>query len=503
MAEKKYFKVANNLKANGQTKTEVINNLNNGVRDTCYLKMLGNTKDLEVCIYNIYLDKKCSADSLIGTIRGAEHKAEEDISEYGGVKVSDYKTLNDCYINGWSFRIVSKLGALGFLVEATETKKSSLKKINDSSLSKTLEEDIVKDGILTKEELEGRIEALKEYDIKKGTLLYNNVLSNIKKQPEGQNIKAPKTLFVKSGKDNVIKSMLIHICSGNNIILQGNKSVGKNVAWETIGYLLNSRIITLKCQNNMTYSEIFGHQSTDTSGSAGINDENIEETVDTLFTKKKGKFEKVIAFVKSLAFSMSPKLKLEAGAVTESLLNARDGFGTILLLDEMNLSNPNVLAGAINGIADGHTEQIYITGLGNITIDRNNLFLGATQNYVGGDYSGTQTQNEATVSRFVNMDIENTASIEGVLRTLEGEISLDDEVYVSLDKCYRKFSDLVLMECSEACLNLRGFMASARAIANGMPYEQAILDGVVHNCPKEDWDALIIAINQTTPVINP
>lgn len=449
--------------------------------------------------YRVHFNSSMSDNPPLLFIVKREQKPENE-EKYGKV-FGDFLTveeLSEIIKSEYNARIVKKVGVSKFIIEIEQDATVKKTKVSKSEIQK-LEEDLVKKHIISKEGFESRKTALKEYGIEDTSNLYKLILQKIRPQINDGEIKKPRVIYQPQNKnDELIKEMLVHICCGNNTILEGAKSTGKNVAWETVSWLLNYRLVMLQCDSSMTKSTMLGYQSTDNSSKEEITEENIENAL----KESKGFFssakKKTIALLKAILCSMSPSLKMTNGPVSEALLSAKDGNGAILILDEMNLSDPNTLAGVVNTLTDGHAETMYITGLGNVPITRDNLIIGATQNNCGGDYLGTQSQNDATMSRFVCISVKAGSSIERVLKSAVPDAS--NKNVSLLNSCYKQFVDLVESNSvGESCLNLRGFISALKTMELGIPYEKAVIECVVNTVSQvDDRDILEQGIEQAT-----
>ena len=205
-------------------------------------------------------------------------------------------------------------------------------------------------------------------------------------------------------------------------------------------------------------------------------------------------------FVERVSKAMSPSLVLSPGQITKALLLANEGYGVILLLNEMNYSDPNTLASALNDIIDGHTDYMYITDMGNVPIS-NRLIVGATQNTLGGEYLGTQQQNGALMSRCDCIILDKASDITSLLKQAKPIFPIPEEVYGTLNKIYGEFIDLVDSgQVSEGSLNVRGFKRAVESISLGYSISEAVEECVINTVQSSDeFDVLMEAVdNQIT-----
>ena len=364
---------------------------------------------------------------------------------------------------------------------------------------KDAESRILSDNILPKEEMDERVAYLKTIGIKKGDPDYALILNTIK---PGTSLK-PETLYrvVGNKEENPLHELLVSIALGENVILEGPKSVGKNVMYETAAWIYNCRIVLMQCNGKMTKAEMFGFEATDNSAKEALTINGFKSFIELIkkiikgFFKKEEPSDEGVDFALNLAKSMSPTLKMENGSILEALEIANSNNGVILILDEMNLAEPNTLSGAINDIADGHTPDIFVAGKGRVRINRDCFILGATQNGTGGDFVGTRKQNDATMSRFSCIKMQTPASIISLLRQMNID-GLEDDVYDTLDNIYKNYKEGVEADIYPmSCLNIRGFKSALRRISIGRPIKASVSICVNNTVPNaEDTELLDSAL---------
>ena len=432
---------------------------------------------------------RCKAEEV--EIEGSSLKVQlEDESELISILESGANFIARCYggnNTATRFYIQVETGE-----EAAKVTKQQIKSEFDSLRASVT--------ALPKDELDERIEYLKDFAKIKETdpvMLY--FLKNIKKQSE-ENISRPKTVYVPPKTDKgqkLIPMMIRSVAAGNNVILQGPKSLGKDVLWETIGWLFNCKIFSLQCDPKMTKAEAFGYQTTDNSSKEEITPDSVGEALSGL---KSGSFsERAVKAVTAICHSMSPNLKMTLGPASAALISAEKGDGTILLLDEMNLSDPPTLTGMFNAVFDGHTPYYFITGVGNVRINRDALVIGATQNGCGGDYLGTQEQNDSTMSRFTCITMENSVSIEEILRNTG--IDVPSTVIMALDSVNQEYRKMVVQGLiKESALNVRGMISAMKLIALGENFVDAVETCVINTTPSEDeWPTMLLVAEKNDP----
>lgn len=350
----------------------------------------------------------------------------------------------------------------------------------------------------SEDEIQERVGVLENYGINKkhNPELLGKILLNIRKQPTDCNIKKPAKIYRRTNKsDTTIIELLISIINGSPVCLEGPKSTGKNVIWETVSWLLNCQLTILQCGPSMTRSSMYGYASTDTSGKNALTPSGAAALIKTLNSPEtSSEMDEASSFLTAMSKSMSPELTVTPGPVVQALEIANKGYGSILLLDEMNLSNPSVLSENLNTVTDKHTDSVFVTGLGNIPLS-SKLIIGATQNAVTGGYLGTKLQNEATMSRFNFITLEAPSSIIHLLeqeREIK-ELTLSDEVISVVDNIYGGFINLVFGQGkSDSSLNIRGFLRSLSLMEDGLSIAKAIKIAVINSIsPAEQREIFV------------
>ena len=321
-------------------------------------------------------------------------------------------------------------------------------------------------------------------------------------------IPKPETLFTTYNKKNDGNALLTIvrgiISKRGGTCLEGPMARGKNVAWESMSWLTSCELIRLQWSARTNKGDAIAHESTD-------NEIKNSMTVDKLSSflswfadatklrifKREQKSEEGLQFGLDVIKSLSPSLKMVNGPILQALELANKGIGTILLNDELNLGDPNTVSGFLNDLMDGHSPSIYIAGVGEVPINHERLFIGATQNGVGGDYIGTRKQNIATMSRMQTVVMEGSSSILTILRTAQYASSVAEEDLLLIDKVYKEFDKGIASgEYPESCLNVRGFKGAVDSVALGMTVKSAIRVNVVNAVQdNNDRDMLNVVID--------
>jgi len=395
-------------------------------------------------------------------------ESEEDKKAFGLIKSGYYNAY-----------IISPetTNTLNIRVKVVESLKPQGAEAVEKS-AKTLEEEIISSGKLTKAELDARIEHLAAFQIKKGDKLFNLTLAAVKRQPEGRNIPLPANLYEATGKDvrEAYKETLRCVVLGYPILLEGPQSAGKNTMVEDISWVLNRKIFTLQGEKGLSVAKAYGYESTDNSCKNALSREGIAALISSLPAMLTGGAvsDEALDVLLNVTKSMSPTLAMTNGPVLQALEWSSQGYGSTLVLDEMNMNNPNTLSGIMNSIMDNHTPYIYVAGKGEVPIVRENLSIFGTQNGArGGEYAGTQTQNAATMSRMLNMKVPTPSSIIPILR--KENRSVEESVLTNLNKIFQEYAKGVdLHTLPKESLNLRGFKMALGLIESGSTIEEAM-----------------------------
>ena len=343
------------------------------------------------------------------------------------------------------------------------------------------EKDRVK-AVLGNERYDYLISELKKHGITEGSIVFKTVLGMITSSDEAfvEHPKPYKNLLPK-GQKSVIDRMLSNIAAGNSTILEGEKSLGKDVAWNYVADLLNAKIVPVQCHERMSYADLMGYLSSDNTTKQGITEENLQAKITACATGQWS--EKAKAYQLALDKSQSPELVFTNGPVVEALQRANNGYLTILLLDEFNLADGNLMSGVFNMITDKSSDHIFVSGLGDVPIPKKNLIIGATQNPATGAYSGLNQQNTATMSRFSLIAMPRIKNIAPILEREAANYGVPDIIIGKLNAVYAAFKTLSLEgedSISADSLNIRGFEAAVRLIGVGYSAKDAVTEAVIN-----------------------
>lgn len=431
-------------------------------------------------VYDVYIEDDKPVGRIVFEIGEVPPKGYED---YEIASKSDIKKI---IVKNYEAKIVERKSLLyTVIIEEAE----SPKELKDSSRKTGLEEE--KNRVLAfveKEELEKRISYMKDLNFEDELIaevlsLYENDLEVVE----------PKTLYNEKkiqDDDYLIKNMIEDILDGHNILLEGPKSTGKNVAWETVAWLLNMKICVQKISTQTTNDDVLGSMSTDNAVGESINEKGVESMIKDLSLMLKGECSPssdTIKFILDKVKMEGTHLKFNPGILTKVLTRGRGLF----IFDEMDMGTANFLSSIVNTLGDDHSQVFDVPGFGEVPIPKNVIF-GATQN--GSEYIGTQPQNDATMSRFTKYILANPASIKAILKD-GSKANVNNQVYSQLDKVYAALREEVNEgTISDTCLNIRGFKRALDNIARGKAITKALERNVANICDADERETILSVI---------
>lgn len=289
---------------------------------------------------------------------------------------------------------------------------------------------------LTEEEIKIRVDYLKGCGLTDGVI--HKILQSVKKEEEYGELKAYIPTFYEEMKfidhNEFMKEAFVYLDLGNNIMLKGDKAVGKNVMAENIAAILKRPFMTLSLNADTSLHDLVGDKT--------IVDGDIQFQLEIM-----------------------PKLAKAGG---------------IVVLDEINTADPSLLT-ALHTLLDKN-RSIYISGYGEIKAHEDFRVI-ATQNP---DYMGTSEMNEATASRFIPFVFPPNESVAGILKSQVQEAN--DFVIKQFDEVYKAIMNLVKNgDVSDRVIDLRGLIAGLEAVTHyDIPIEKAIERNIVDRTTDED-----------------
>ena len=230
---------------------------------------------------------------------------------------------------------------------------------------------------------------------------------------------------------NILEMAIAGLLKGENLLLTGPKATGKNILAENLAYIFNRPAYNVSFHVNTNSGDLIG---TDT-------------------------------FVDN-------EVKLRKGTIYQCA--EYGGFG---ILDEINMAKNDAVS-VLHATLD-YRRSIDVPGYDKIDLHPATRFIG-TMNY---GYAGTKELNEALVSRFlvIQMPDQNEETLEKIFTT-----SFPDGKLEAIEQFIGLFLDLQKKaengEISTKALDLRGILASLRAIKQGLHPSLAVRMGVINKC---------------------
>ena len=232
------------------------------------------------------------------------------------------------------------------------------------------------------------------------------------------------------GKD-ILEMSIAALLQGQNLLLTGPKATGKNILAENLAYIFNRPSYNISFHVNTGSGDLIG---TDT-------------------------FE-------------DNQVKLRKGSIYQCA--EYGGFG---ILDEINMAKNDAVS-VLHATLD-YRRSIDVPGYDKIELHPAARFIG-TMNY---GYAGTKELNEALVSRFlvIQMPDQIEETLEKIFTT-----SFPEGKPEAIEQFIGLFLDLQKKaengEISTKALDLRGILASLRAIRQGLKPSLAVRMGVINKC---------------------
>lgn len=231
--------------------------------------------------------------------------------------------------------------------------------------------------------------------------------------------KKPKTPYM--DKEGLFADSVEYILGGDSQLLEGDASVGKNVLVQTMAWVLQKPhyVISMNAQTDKF----------DLVGSPTANMEVDEH----------GNGVSVVGFSPSGLVQM-----MECGGM--------------VLLDELNASNPSVMT-LLHNIAEKGQKTIDVEGYGHVAAEEGFILYGA----MNPGFEGTSELNEAFDSRFPTLDFGRNTSIIDLLHIHDESKNASEATLRSLEKVYQKLYKLVAErnEIDSKVLAFRRFASAA------------------------------------------
>ncbi len=417
-------------------------------------------------------------DKPIGIIQGNDGKpypcSELNFDDKGNC-VDDYSVTITGVVPG-----VAKTMSMVLVKNVIEAENSVVD--SDLTIFAAEIERIISSGIRTQAEIDLMMQSMKQNELSDAEIFAVLAYNNQKRV----GVKYPKAFYFKTKKNEKhMRRMVQFAIEGRAFLLEGGQSVGKNVAAETLCFWLNIPWFLVTMSADMSPDDIYGGKSTDNSAGKML-------TLDLATKAMSGDKDAQILYDLYKAQAASVRIVLDESEFCH-WLEVKDESDKPLpaafILNELNMADPNLLAGVFNQVLDG-TSFISVPGRGRMYVNPASFIIG-TQNP---GFEGTQTQNQATISRFGVFQFGYPENIIGPLRAGLGDFAdkVPGVVYNQVNKLYMETLAAVNSgEISDACLNIRGYVAAVRtAVKWNDELADHIMLNVVNGCPVADQAVL-------------
>lgn len=317
--------------------------------------------------------------------------------------------------------------------------KEVTKAKTDKSLEEAIER-VVAEGILTKGQIDERINYLKRNKVTEKQML--SLFSSYKKYDDEtmKRIPVPKTLYQDSS--GLVRKSVGYMNVKRNLLFEGDRGVGKNVLTETLAWAYNRPLFEFPMNSQHDNSSMLGGKTI----TSEVGEDGKERT----------------------EISFDPDVIVQAGEV-----------GGILVLDEFNTSFGHVMS-LLNSYLDDR-RRLQVPGYKTVDLDPNTMVI-ATQNR---NYQGTFENNEATVDRFVPVLFPALESIEDVLMAKIPGISYDivkdcQTLFAGMKQCVEDG------DIDERTISIRGFIDACLVTEQDIDLKDALIDNIANRATDKD-----------------
>jgi MoxR-like ATPase len=299
-------------------------------------------------------------------------------------------------------------------------------------------------------------------------------------------------------EESFLTTAIIAFAMKAGLVLEGPKATGKNVFAETCAEVLHLPYYRLNFTRDMLLEDIFGSKSTDNRAAekleVGLAKAYLKTNVAPQIATNED-WEKASQFELLKAQAASLQIVHSVSTIIEW---AKEGG--VLMLDEMNMADPNMLQQIVNPIAD--TERVLLVpGEGEIPLNKS-CFVLASMNP---GYAGTSELNEATASRLGVLKFEYGDSI---LESLKANFNRSDclkyaKYFEQADIFYRRCKTLVEEgSVTDRVLNVRGIVHALEGVIR-FPFattlNRQLVTWVVNGCETDEQAKVIQILDDSIP----
>lgn len=389
--------------------------------------------------------------------------------------------------------------------ETTEKKTATAELKPDEK--KYLEE-LVSEGWFSQESLDNRVAICKDHGV--SFAIMKKIFDWNKERGIKGDVFPLKTAYVCPVEGKVkSKDFWNSVCNcltRTAFILEGPKSVGKNVFAETLAFLFNMECFVIQLNENTTDGDVYGEKTTDNSAAEALTKDLVAASFRVKVALAMGEKPSDDDLQMATQYDMlktlcsSVKIKQAIGLWVQWLQR-----GGIMVLNEADMADPNFYSMLVNMVLDG-TGYMAVPGYGRVKINENCVLI-ATQN--GASYAGTNTQNEASVSRFDKYILPQPKSVLPQLKSaVKGQkFEIEEKYLLSANKFYTELKKLIgdglTGEISSAALNIRGIVRALKAVKT-YDYEVTLRErlaiSVVNACPEDEQGVIMEVLNASVSI---
>lgn len=430
-----------------------------------------------------YLKLLVKGDDIVAEYNGqpcgyVSKDKENGVSEYDDV----FASIGDSIIAK-----VTKVVGTKIVAEFSVDEKEVANQKARLTLSSVVK-DIVDQGITSQADIDEKIEYLKKNGASEKQIL--NVFKSYKKYDE-ETAKLipqrPKTLYQDS--IGIIKRSVGYINRGRNLMLEGDRGVGKNVMIETLAWVYHRPLFEFSLNSQHDNHSLLGGKTFDDSF-----EETVEESLN--FFKKVAKvFKRGFGFKSWFSTEVKDEEAKEVMEVFKKFAGYLNGntkmkfdpevvvkageVGGFLVLDEFNTSVGHVMS-ILNSYLDDR-KRLSVPGYKQIQADPNFIAFGTMNK----DYQSTFELNEATSDRFVPIIFPKAKSIVETLIAKLPEVE-----FPVIQKCNLLYQGILKCvedgEISDKAVTIRGFIDACLGTLEDIPLKDALIDNVANRCSDLD-----------------
>lgn len=406
------------------------------------VKIIGSKSQYPVRFEQVIPDyKNGNVPYLKLVVKGEEIEAEYNGLPCGHVSkekengVSDYDLVLASIGESITAK-VSKVAGTKVVAEFSVDEKEVANNVARQTLPSVLK-NILDQGISTQEEIDMKAEYLRKVGATEKQILHLFMSYKLYDVEVAKLIpQKPKTLY--QDETGIVKRSVAYINMKRNLMLEGDRGVGKNVMIETLAWLYNRPLFEFSLNSQHDNSSLLGGKTIEV-------DENGNNVM-----------------------GFDPEVVVQAGEE-----------GGFLVLDEFNTSIGHVMS-LLNSYLDDR-RRLSVPGYKVIQADENFIAFGTMNK----DYQSTFELNEATSDRFVPIIFPKAKSIKETLMAKCPEVDL--RIITTCDKLYQGILKCVIDgEISDKAVTIRGFIDACLGTEMDLPLKETLIDNVANRCSDLD-----------------